>query len=69
MDEIKCDFVTGLEVSVEGELKYKKCGLPAAYQVGGWCICEGHKKHYCDPRKWEATPLEGIKDEETCCGC
>jgi len=65
MDKIECTFVVGMNE----DRTYKTCGEPAIYMVGSWYVCEGHKKHYCDPRKWEATPLEGIKDEETCCGC
>lgn len=71
MDKVKCGFVVGLETSVEGEekgLKYKMCGLPAQYVVGSWCICEKHKKYYCDPRNWKAVKLEE-SDEEVSGGC
>lgn len=41
------------------------CGRKAAYKVGNWYVCEGHKKYYTDPNKWPAEPLEGVIDDET----
>lgn len=30
------------------------CGRPAIYKVGGWYMCEKHKKYMADPNKWVA---------------
>lgn len=50
----------------EDALLYKYiCGRPAGYKVGGWYVCEDHKKDYTDPNNWTATPLEGEIDDET----
>jgi hypothetical protein len=66
MEEKKCAFVVGMNE----DKTYKRCGEPASYRVGYWDVCKGHKKYYCDPRKWVATPLEEVEDnEETYCGC
>jgi hypothetical protein len=62
MDNV-CEFPTDLK-----DGKYSVCGKSAMYKVGFWDVCEGHKKHYCDPRKWEAIKLEEL-DEETSSGC
>ena len=58
MREKTCMVPTDLKEGKPGELSYERCGLPAKYQVGNWCVCEGHKENYTDKYKWPATPLE-----------
>jgi len=59
-----CTVPMDLVTDVNGDKHYVHCGEPAKYKVGNWYVCEGHKKHYTDPNKWPAEPLEGVVDDE-----
>jgi len=54
-----CTVPTGFNLTSEGNTCYALCGLPATYEVGCWFVCEGHKRHYCDPNKWVGKSLKG----------
>jgi len=61
-----CTVPMGMRTRADdGTAYYVHCGLDAEYKVGYWYVCGGHKKHYTDPNKWPAEPLEGEIDDET----
>ena len=60
-----CTVPQDLKMGVDGNHYYVHCGAPAVCKVGNWYVCEEHKKHYTDPNKWTAEPLEGAVDAET----
>jgi len=54
----KCTVPNGMETDKNGTPYYTKCGLDAEYKVGGWYMCEGHKKYMADIEGWPAELLE-----------
>ena len=57
----KCTVPTDLALNANGVPYYIKCKKKAAYKVGGWLVCENHKKYYTDPNDW---PAERLKENE-----
>lgn len=57
----KCTVPTGMKTTEDGSVYYVKCGLDAEYKVGGWYMCEGHKKYLADIEKWPAEPINELE--------
>jgi hypothetical protein len=59
-----CDVPTGYRYSDCGSVIYERCGQEAKYIVGNWYVCEKHKEHYTDIKKWPAERIDDAKEEE-----